>query len=134
MVVDASVAVRRLLPEPGSKAAAAYLAERPIASPMSRLGRANAVIGRLRRGEIVRDEAAVLLAEVEFLPVKLRPVQERAVFDLALALRHPDHDCAYLVIARTERVRMVTADERFFRAAQAAGLSAHTRLLPKDQP
>ena len=122
------------LPERGSEAAAGHLIERLIAPPMFRLECANAVIRRLRQNEIGHDEALILLVEVEFLPVELRPVRERSVFDLALALQHPVHDCAYLALARSEGVRMVTADERFDRAAQAAGLSAHARMLTPDQP
>ena len=134
VVIDASVAVKWLLPERGAEEASAYLSERLLAPPMFRFECANAVIRRWRKNEIGRDEAGRLLAEVEYLPVELRPVEERAVFDLALALRHPVHDCAYLALARSEGVQMVTADDRFLRAAREAGHSARIRLLADDQP
>lgn len=134
LVIDASVAVKWLFAEDGSKSAAAYLATPLIAPPMFRLECANAVIKRLRLREIGRREAAYLLREVEYLPVELRDVSERAVFDLALQLAHPVADCAYLALARAEGIQMLTADDRFVRAARSASLDKHIRLLDPDHP
>lgn len=125
-VVDASVAVKWLLEEPGTVEAEALLAGgEPLWAPellLAEIG--NVVWKRTRHGEA----PAALRAAFDLLPGSFRrlvPMAELAAEALDLALRH-DHsiyDCFYVALARRESAPLVTADARLAeRFAAAAGI------------
>ncbi|MDE2670145.1 MAG: type II toxin-antitoxin system VapC family toxin [Chloroflexota bacterium] len=120
LVVDASVAVKWLVDEDGSRAADGILehatelhAPRLLASEV-----ANALWRKARLREIERGDAGVLAASVAQMPVSWTE-DERICGEatrLAVGLDRPVYDCMYLALAHRVDARLVTADERFANA------------------
>ena len=131
-VVDASVAVKWVVAEDGSDAAAALLDGRPLVAPELILPEcANILWKKATRGELTADEASLaanLLARMEVELVGHRPSMPAAL-GLALRLGHPAYDCAYLALAIERDLPMVTADRRLVRAVQKDGQYAQ-HLVP----
>lgn len=124
LIVDASVAVKWLLPEPGSSAATALREEDPdliapslIAAEIgSALWRA-AQSGAIKRPEAIGAIDSVLLWFQALIP--LEDIRIRAL-TLAIDLRHPIYDCFYLALAERENAPLVTFDETMIAAARKA--------------
>lgn len=123
LVVDASVALKWVIPEAGSESAEALRArDADLIAPtlvMAEIG--NALWKKTMRKQIGRGEAVsalrlVLSHFIEFIPLDgLRDI----ALDLALQLRHPIYDCFYLALARRERCTLVTADKKLLKIAEA---------------
>ena len=128
IVVDASVAVKWLLPEPGDAAAQELLAseERLVAPSLIRTEVAAALARRARFGEIeprdaetamglwlqtLRDGVIGLVADEADLVTALK---------LAVELSHPLQDCLYLALAERLGAPLVTADKKFVVKARAS--------------
>jgi len=128
IVIDASVAVKWLLPESGDAAAQALLAseERLVAPSLIRTEVAAALARRARFGEIeprdagtamglwlqtLRDGVIGLVADEADLVTALR---------LAIELNHPLQGCLYLALAERLGAPLVTADEKFVLKARAS--------------
>jgi predicted nucleic acid-binding protein len=134
LVVDASVALKWVLAEPGQAAADALLDDDLIAPSLWLLEAANALWRRNLRGELSVGEAEERLSELFNAPVTSIPIEEDLAAAAALAQRlgHPVYDCLYLALAIREQTYVVTADRRFWRVAQTAGdLADRVRLLEK---
>jgi predicted nucleic acid-binding protein len=115
IVIDASVALKWVLDEPGRDAADALLEEELIAPVLWLLEAANALWRRAQRGEVTTQEAGARLAELYNAPVTAIPIETDllAAADLANELAHPVYDCLYLALAIREDTCVVTADGRF---------------------
>ncbi|HXU98933.1 MAG TPA: type II toxin-antitoxin system VapC family toxin, partial [Caulobacteraceae bacterium] len=115
VVIDASVALKWVLDEPGREAADALLEEELIAPSLWLLEAANALWRRAGRGEITAEGAKERLTELYNAPVTTTPIENDlpAAMNLALALGHPVYDCLYLALAIRENTHVVTADVRF---------------------
>jgi len=128
IVVDASVAVKWLLPEPGDAAAQELLAseERLVAPSLIRTEVAAALARRARFREIephdaetamglwlqtLRDGVIGLVADEADLV---------AALGLAMELSHPLQDCLYLALAERLGAPLVTADKKFVNKARAS--------------
>jgi len=134
IVVDASVALKWVLDEPGKEAADALLDEELIAPALWLLEAANALWKRAQRGEITAEQARARLAELFNAPVTATLIEDDlpAAADLADALGHPVYDCLYLAVALRENTYVVTADRRFHAVAeQSPTLRNAVRLLGK---
>jgi predicted nucleic acid-binding protein len=132
VVVDASVALKWVLDEPGSDAAAALLNEDLVAPALWLVEAANALWRRARRGEISRDEAMERLSELYNAPVTTTSIEDDLVAagELANALGHPVYNCVYLALARRENTWVITADRRFHAVVdQSADFRGLVRLL-----
>lgn len=132
LVIDASVALKWVLAEPGQAAADALLDEDLIAPSSWLLEAANALWRRAQRGELSGDEAHERLSELFNAPVTAVPIEDdlSAAAALAQRLGHPVYDCLYLALAVREQTQVVTADRRFWAVAQTApDLADHVRLL-----
>lgn len=120
-VIDASVALKWVLQEEGSEAAAAFLDGRPLFAPgLLRIEVANALWSATRRGRLTPDEAADALDLILRGPLRSGgPEQDLAARALQLAdlLAHPVNDCIYLALAMLREVPVITADRRFAEAA-----------------
>jgi len=118
VVIDASVALKWVLDEPGTEAADALLDEELIAPSLWLLEAANALWRRTQRGEINNEEAKERLAELCNAPVMTTRIEDDllAAADLATMLDHPVYDCLYLALAIRENTYVVTADSRFHAA------------------
>jgi predicted nucleic acid-binding protein len=119
IVVDASVAVKWVLPEAHEAPARRVLSSGRLFAPhllWAEVG--NTLWKRYRRREASLAEARGMLADVRRLPVTtfahwpLLP----AALDLALSLHQTVYDCLYLALAEARNSVMVTADRRFHEA------------------
>lgn len=132
LVVDASVALKWVLAEPGQDAADALLNEDLIAPSLWLLEAANALWRRSLRGELSAGEAEERLSELFNAPVTSIPIEDDLAMAAALAQRlgHPVYDCLYLALAVREQTHVVTADRRFWAIARTApDLAGRVRLL-----
>ncbi len=118
VVIDASVALKWVLDEPGKEAADALLEEELIAPSLWLLEAANVLRRRTQRGEINDEEAKERLTELYNAPVTTTTIEDDllAAADLANVLGHPVYDCLYLAMAIRENTYVVTADSRFHAA------------------
>jgi predicted nucleic acid-binding protein len=132
IVVDASVALKWVLNEPGQEDAEALIDEDLIA-PSSWLLEAANVLWRLaRRGDMSAEDAKARLAELYNAPVATAALEDDlpAAVDLANTLGHPVYHCLYLAMAIRENTYVVTADHRFHAAVgNAPSLRGKVRLL-----
>jgi predicted nucleic acid-binding protein len=123
MVIDASVAIKWVVPEVGSDAASDLLG-RELWAPSLWLAEAgSALLKKTRRGEITVDEARLRardLADAPIEPIEL-PILLPNAMRLAGELGHPIYDCFYLAAALLRDTPLVTADRRL--AAKVAGHS-----------
>jgi predicted nucleic acid-binding protein len=132
LVVDASVALKWVVEEEGSDAAAA-LASQPLAAPTLLLEEcANALWVKLRRGELTPSETVERWRALREAPVDLVPPEgllDRAL-DLAIQLEQTVYDCLYLALAIRLDAPLVTADRRLAAASRRdPDLSGRVRLL-----
>jgi len=131
IVIDASVAVKWVIPEPRTDAALALLNEELIAPALWISKAANALWRHIRLGEMTGEEALALLLELEKAPVATLPAEPHIARALELAAKasHPVYDCIYLALALQRRTHVVTDDRRFAAAAARLRLRDHVRLL-----
>lgn len=132
IVVDASVALKWVLEEPGSDAAEELL-EKDLAAPsLWLLEAANALWRRTVRGELTPAEATERLTELTKAPVASVPLEQDLpeAMSLSVQLNHPVYDCLYLALARRLETYVVTADTRFGQAvADHRTHIGHIRVL-----
>jgi predicted nucleic acid-binding protein len=131
IVIDASVAVKWILDEPGSEAAVALRDQELIAPALWLAEAANALWRRARIGEISDDQATALFSELRNAPVASVAIEPHleAALKLATEICHPVHDCVYLALALHHRTHVVTADRRFVFAASVTTHAGSVRLL-----
>lgn len=127
-ILDASVALKLLVHEEGSEAAAALLEGPKLFAPeLIHVEVANALWRMARVGRLSEDEAADALALFGRLPLRRR-IDDRVLgpeaFRLARLLDHPVYDCLYLALAMDVGAPVVTADTRFVAAASRDAASA----------
>ena len=137
LVIDASVAIKWVIEEHGTREALALRRHRLFAPDLLVAECANVLWKKTRRSELSADEArlaARLLerADVELVP--MRPLLEPATA-LAIALDHPAYDCIYVALAEDLSCDLVTADQRLSAKAVLAGhkskiLALTTSALP----
>lgn len=121
LVVDASVAVKWVLPEAGSDRAAAIRATDDLIGPSLICAEIGGAIWRaVLRGDVpaagARHQLRVAVDHYRQI-VPLEALAEQAVA-LAIHLRHPIYDCFYLALAERERCALITTDERLAAAAK----------------
>lgn len=119
LVVDASVAVKWFIVEPGRPEARRLLnrEQRLIAPDLIVAELVNVLSKRLSAGAIEHAQAADAARELPLLLFELSPLASLAGRALAIAdeLRHPAYDCFYLALAEARDAKLVTADRRFAR-------------------
>ena len=131
VVLDASVAVRWLVPEPTTDEATALL-ERPFSWTAPRLiltEIASALRRKVGDGELLNHEALlsldVFLRLVDAGTVRVAADEDlmHAALALALLLGHKLPDCVYLALAERQGIGLVTADRRLSALAERRGVS-----------
>ena len=126
VVVDASVAVKWLLPEELSTEARRLLAtEYELLAPdllWAELG--NVLWKRHRRRELDHPTTVELLRDFSRVPLELHSTDRWAVAALELAIQHgvTVYDALYLALAAGTGCRLVTADRRLQEACRAGAL------------
>lgn len=132
IIVDASVAVKWVVSEPGSAEAAALLQKR-LGAPALWLSEAsNALWAKVMRRQLSPDEARGQAADLADAPVTAiaLPGLLPDAMSMALELQHPIYDCFYLAAATQKDTHVVTADQRFFeKAASHPTFSDRIKLL-----
>jgi predicted nucleic acid-binding protein len=131
VVVDASVAVKWVLDEPGSEAAATLREQELIAPALWLAEAANALWRHAQTGEITGNEAVELFTELLQAPVATLPIEPHLepALKLATEIRHPVYDCIYLALALHHQTYVVTADRRLACVANTPQLAGSVRLL-----
>ena len=132
-VIDASVAVKWFVEEPGTSAARDQLAAgaRLVAPDLVIAEVCNALWARVCRGGIEKAQARMAVDLVPRYFEELTPtagLRERA-FEIALELGHPIYDCFYLALAESRRTQVVTADGRLLMRLRGTPLLALTQPL-----
>lgn len=118
IVVDASVAVKWFVPEPGEDAAQQLLAggELLFAPALIRIEVAGAILRYFREGKIKEDKTRSVLADWENLLAEgiVRQIDDEQLYPDAIAVsldcRHALNDCFYLAAAKMLDASVVTAD------------------------
>lgn len=137
LVVDASVAVKWVVEEAGSEAAAT-LVDADLAAPSLLLAEcANVLWAKVRRGELAGQEAIERLQLLRASPLELFPLEslgERAL-ELALELHHPAYDSFYLALAERLGRPLVTDDRRLYKVTRGhPSFEAAVLLLDRFAP
>jgi predicted nucleic acid-binding protein len=132
LVVDASVALKWLVDEPGTDAAFALREWELYAPPLLRIEAANVLRTLAARGGATPEQAAGLFGLLQTAPVAIvdqDDVLEAEALALALDLRHPVYDCIYLALAERLDLTLVTADARFLRALEGGRFASRAMAL-----
>jgi predicted nucleic acid-binding protein len=133
LVVDASVAVKWFIVEPGRPEARRLLdAPDSLVTPELIVAEVvNVVWKRLMAEAIDQAQAADVPRELPRLFAELCPLATLAERTLAIAeeLRHPAYDCFYLALAEARDARLVTADRRFAQRLAGTPWQARTTTL-----
>jgi predicted nucleic acid-binding protein len=130
-IIDASVAIKWVVAERGTRQAL-LLRQHQLSAPDLLVAEcANILWKKVRRQELIEDEAILAARLLERADVRLesmRPLFERAT-RLALALDHPAYDCTYLALAQILSCPLVTADARLHRKIAATESAPEVLLL-----
>ncbi len=132
-VIDASVAAKLHFVEAGSDEAAAFVedADRLVAPDLIHLEMASVAAKNVRRGTAPQERALLAVTSLAALldeTVHLSHLAPRA-FELAAAHGFSAYDGAYLALAESQNIQVVTADEKLVRRAKEAKLSHLVRVL-----
>lgn len=122
LVVDASVAIKWMMEEEQSDAAAAVLGKDSLVAPELIFAEVANALWRhvVLKHAATPDVSAALagLADAIDLGYPLEPLTRRAI-EIAIDIGHPVYDCYYLALAENLGTRLVTADRRL--ALRVAG-------------
>jgi predicted nucleic acid-binding protein len=131
VIVDASVALKWVIREADSALALKLLARTDLVAPSLLTVEVGYVLTKLARQRTL-STAQALTAWTDFRTLPLLQIEDttlwQAAFDLSLRLGASFYDCAYLALAQIEGDVLVTADQRFIRAARSAPRFAATVL------
>lgn len=132
MIIDASVAFKLVVEEPGSEEAIAWAARSELVAPTlihSEIG--NGLWKRVQRRELADDEQiGERLADMAryIRTIDETPLMPRAL-QLAIELGHPIYDCVYLALAEAQEDELLTADARFVKAVHGTKHQGRVREL-----
>ncbi len=123
VIVDASIAVKWMMPEPGSDAALAIMRRGGMIAPaLIVLEVHHALWKRMRRQETtieaVGAAARVLADAFDRLEDSARLTE--AAGAMSIAFDHPIYECLYVALARRESATLATADLRQAELARKA--------------
>lgn len=133
LVVDASVAVKWIVPEEQEVSAEALLFSdaRWIAPEFLMIEVANVLCTKMRSGRLELTHAR---SGLEFIKSTIErfvadgELMGRA-FEIAVDLDHPIYDCLYIACAEREQAQMVTADRRLVSKLDGSRYQKHVQVL-----
>jgi len=120
IIVDASVAIKWVVEEEGSDAAATLAGQALSAPTLLTVECANVLWVKSRRGELTSAEAIERIQTLLAAPVDLTPVEDLTehAANLAFQINHPVYDCIYLALAIRLDGKLITADRPFAEAVR----------------
>ena len=126
VVVDASIAIKWLLDEPGTEPAIHLIRQGgPLLAPdLLLVETANVLWKKVRRGDMRLPDLPRALGGLLALDIEVHgsaPLLSRAT-NLAIEIGHPVYDCLYLALAVETNAPLATADRRLRRAAAGVGI------------
>ena len=135
MIIDASVAFKLVVEEPGSDDAIGWIGRAELIVPtLLHAEVANALWKRVQKNEIAEDEE--IGERLADLARYVRTVEETPLMAdalrLAIELRHPVYDCVYLAMAEGLEDELITADRRFLAAVAGTRHAARVRELGSE--
>lgn len=122
LVVDASVALKWVLNEPGHLKARSIVGSARLAAPdFLMLECANALWATVRRKVISGSDAAIGLAKIAAVAVDLHPITAHvsAAQAIAFEIDRTVYDSIYVALALRLGAQVVTADVKFARAVES---------------
>lgn len=135
-VLDASVAIRFLIPEVGSEAALELFARgnewrapRLLLTEVAAALRRKAVAGEFTPA-FASNAIAALLRSVASGALRLQADEEvaKSALELSLQAGHKLPDCVYLAVAEAQAIGLATADVKLAQLAEGRGVAVE--LLP----
>jgi predicted nucleic acid-binding protein len=121
-VVDASVAIKWFVEEPGSEWAVLLLDHSLAAPDLLGPELANVLWKKVARGELEAGEAELIAAAIDASDIALHATRGSFARTtvIACSLDHPAYDAFYLDLAERLDVPLVTADTRLVKKLRAA--------------
>ena len=132
-MVDASVALKLAVPEPGAaEAQAIFSSESTHAPDFVRCEIVNGLINDLRMHPRSRSDVTTDLDLIAHSYMALHPTAELLdrAFEIGLDLDHQVYNCLYLALAERLGFALVTADNKFLKKAPAQGWTILRPLAP----
>ena len=117
LVIDASIAVKWVVPQPDSDRAEALL-DHPLVAPDLLFAEcANVLWKKVRRGERSKDEADIAAQTLGQADIAIASTWGHLTPAMAIAveLDHSAYEAVYLSVARAAELRFVTVDDRLIR-------------------
>ena len=136
-VIDASVAVKWLVPEIHAERAMRLLDENHVLMApdlvFAEIG--NVLLKKSRMGEIATEAALEMLTDFKGIPLQIYKTDALLEFawDIAGAYNRSFYDSLYISLAMRTACRMVTADLKLFNSLKTTALSKHI-LWVEDIP
>jgi predicted nucleic acid-binding protein len=124
IVIDSSIALQWVLPEPGYETALRYVEIEGVTSPdVLLVETANVLAKKVRAANITAEQAITSLAVVKDAVqlVHSEPLVSRAL-ELSIALSHPVYDCVFLACAEQVGGKLATRDARFVKRVVERGM------------
>jgi predicted nucleic acid-binding protein len=122
LVIDASVAVKWVLPETDADKALVLRTHDPdlIAPALVVAEIGSALWKAAARGDVSKEAAlaALRLAVAHYARLEPLDALAAAAVELAIDLRHPIYDCFYIALAQREGATLVSADAKLLVAAK----------------
>ena len=120
-VVDASVAIKWVIDEPGTQQALLLRRHQLSAPDLLVPECSNILWKKARRGELSPEEAIFAARLLHRADIELQPMRRlwEPATRLALSFDHPAYDCTYLALAQDLSCALVTADERLYRKVRS---------------
>ena len=130
LVIDASVAIKWIVPEPGTDQALSLRRHRLLAPELLVAECANALWKKVRRREFTKQEADLAARTLELAELELFPMRRLlgAATELATSRGPPAYECFYLALAAQLGCDFVTADTHLARKRVPPGFVP--RVIP----
>jgi len=118
LCIDASIAIKWVIEEAGTKEALALRNNAKLIAPDLLISEcANILWKKVQRKELQKNEALLAARLLQGAEIELVPTRSllEATTQLAIELAHPAYHCAYLALAMERGCRFITADDRLLR-------------------